>query len=257
VIIEYSESGFPEAPSDTPPAPGTSTKPAAPATDEKAAQELLSGLISWWKADGDTRDAQGQNNAQGGGQTYGPGKSGQAFHFNGVNQSVVAPANASLDKWTEFTLAAWVKLDKTEDVPGGAPGRMVFNRVGSATDKARFNQGFQFGFVYNATRLILAFNKEGQAWPGYVTEAVFPKPAPTNEWLHIAATYDRNAVKIFLNGVLQATKVIGPVTVAHSISSFRIAMDDNGNCPFAGSVDDVRIYRRALSEAEIARLGLK
>jgi hypothetical protein len=31
-------------------------------------------------------------------------------------------------------------------------------------------------------------------------------------------------------------------------------MDDNGNCPFPGSIDDVRVYNRALSKGEIAYL---
>ena len=101
------------------------------------------GLISWWSADGNTLDVTGVNPASSSCQTYGPGRFGQAFHFNGLNQSVAAPSSASLDKWTQFTLEAWMKLDQTEEVAGGAPGRMVINRVGNATDHANFNQGYQ------------------------------------------------------------------------------------------------------------------
>lgn len=216
--------------------------------------QLPPGLISWWNADGNTLDVTGLNPANSGGQTYGPGRFGQAFHFNGVNQSVAAPGSTSLDQWTQFTLEAWMKLDLTEDKPNGAPGRMVINRVGHPTDHVNYNQGYQWGFWNNARSLVLAFNTNGQAWPGFYTEAVLPAPLPTNVWLHYVATYDHNAVKLYLNGVPIKTNVIGAATVAHSTSSFRIGMDDNGNCPFPGSIDDVRVYSRALSQSEIAFL---
>ena len=215
---------------------------------------LPPGLISWWNADGNTLDVKGLNPASSSGQTYTPGRFGQAFHFNGVNQSVTAPGSASLDQWTQFTLEAWMKLDQTADPINDAPGRMVINRVGRADDQVNYNQGYQFGFWNNARNLVLAFNTNGQAWPGIYTEAVLPAPMPTNVWLHYAATYDHSAVILYLNGVPLKTNVIGAATIAHSTSSFRIGMDDNGNCPFPGSIDDVRVYNRALTAAEIASL---
>lgn len=215
---------------------------------------LPPGLISWWNANGNTLDVTGLNPASSSGQTYEPGRFGQAFHFDGVNQSVAAPGSTSLDQWTQFTLEAWMKLDQTADVPNDAPGRMVINRVGRANDQVNYNQGYQFGFWNNARNLVLAFNTNGQAWPGIYTEAVLPAPLPTNVWLHYVATYDHNAVMLYLNGVPLKTNVIGAATVDHSTSAFRIGMDDNGNCPFPGSIDDVRVYNRALSKGEIAYL---
>ncbi len=212
---------------------------------------LPPGLISWWNADNNTLDVTGLNPASSSGQTYAPGRFGQAFHFDGINQSVAAPGSASLDQWTQFTLEAWMKLDLTADPINDAPGRMVINRVGRADDQVNYNQGYQWGFWNNARNLVLAFNTNGQAWPGIYTEAILPAPMPTNVWLHYAATYDHNAVKLYLNGVPLKTNVIGAATVAHSTSSFRIGMDDNGNCPFPGSIDDVRVYSRALNAAEI------
>ena len=233
---------------------GPSVKDNAPVFQQWTTNNLPAGLISWWNADTNTLDVTGLNPASSSGQTYAPGRFGQAFHFDGINQSVVAPGSASLDQWTQFTLEAWMKLDKTEDVAGGAPGRAVINRVGNATDHVNFNQGYQFGFWDNARRLFLAFSTNGQAWSGFATEAVLPASLPTNVWLHYAATYDHNAVTLYLNGVPLKTNVIGAAMVAHSTSSFRIGMDDNGNGPFSGSIDDVRVYSRALSAAEIAHL---
>ena len=226
----------------------------APLPQQWSTNTLPSGLISWWNADGNTLDVTGLNPASSSGQTYGTGRFGQAFHFDGINQSVAAPGSASLDQWTQFTLEAWMKLDQTADVFNDAPGRMVINRVGNPNDQVNYNQGYQFGFWNNARNLVLAFNTNGQAWPGVYTEVVLPASLPTNVWLHYVATYDHNAVMLYLNGVPLKTNVIGAATVAHSTSSFRIGQDDNGNCPFPGSIDDVRVYTRALSKSEIAYL---
>ncbi len=217
---------------------------------------LPPGLIAWWQADGNYLDSAGAHHGSSG-ATFGPGRFGQAFQLNGINQSVGIPdASGDLNDWTQFTLEAWVKLDKTADVSGGAPGRSIINRVGNASDQVNFNQGYQFGFAYNATWIFLAFNTNGQAWPGVYTTVTYPAPLPTNVWLHVAATYDQNAVKLYLNGVPQVTNVIGAVTVRHSTSAFRIGRDDNGNCPFPGSIDDVRVYSRGLTATEISRLAL-
>ena len=61
-------------------------------------------------------------------------------------------------------------------------------------------------------------------------------------------------MKIYLNGIPLITNVIGPVTLQDSGSTLRISKDDKLNGPFAGRIDDARIYNRALSAAEIAYL---
>ena len=109
----------------------------------------------------------GLNPASSSGQTYVPGRFGQTFHFDGLSQSVAAPGSANLDQWTQFTLEAWMKLDRTEDRPYASPGRMVINRVGHPTDHVNYNQGYQWGFWNSARSLVLAFSANDQAWSGF------------------------------------------------------------------------------------------
>jgi hypothetical protein len=96
------------------------------------------------------------------------------------------------------------------------------------------------------------FNINGQGWPGYQTTAPLPAALVTGVWYHVAATYDHNAMKLYFNGQPLVTNVIGPATVIHSPSLFRVSKDDNSNVPFPGRIDDARIYGRALSANEIA-----
>ena len=176
---------------------------------------LPSDLIAWWQAEGNMLDSAGVHHGSGSAAlTYAPGRFGQAFQFNGSDQSVSIPdVHADLDSWTQFTLEAWVNFDNTADAPGG--GQAVFSKVGTPGHLHEDNFGYQFGLLQGASRLFCLFNSSGQPWPGFVTSADLGGPAPTNTWLHVAATYDHNAVKLYFNGVPLVTNVIGPVTIAN------------------------------------------
>lgn len=216
---------------------------------------LPSGLIAWWQGEGDMLDSVGTHHGGGSATpTYASGRYGQAFQFNGTDQSVSIPdIHADLDSWTQFTLEAWVNFDQTADIPGSpGPGRCILSKVGGPAG----NFGYQFGFYNNARRFFVQFNTNGQAWASYSATASFPDPMPTNTWLHAAATYDRDTIKLYLNGMLVKTNQIGPVTLANSPSTLRISKDDNMNVPFTGRIDDARIYNRALTATEISRLAL-
>lgn len=212
---------------------------------------LPAGLIAWWQGEGNMLDSTGGHHGSGSAPpTYATGRFGQAFQFNGTDQSVsIADIHPDLDSWTQFTLEAWVYLDNRIDGTGG--GQAILSKVGDGRQPGP-DLGYQFGFGEGATKLYCQFNSSGQPWPGNQTIAVLREPAPTNTWLHVAATYDHNAVKIYFNGACLVTNVIGPITVVNSDASLRLNSDDNENVYFAGRIDDARIYNRALVGAEVA-----
>ena len=210
---------------------------------------LPSGLIAWWQAESNMLDSALHHDGTGSpAPNYAAGRYGQAFQFNGIGQSVAIPdIYPDLDRWNQFTLEAWVNFDQTADYLGG---RCIFAKVGGPSG----NVGYQLAFDGNGTRINLGFNAAGQAWPGAMTTKTLAAPLVTNTWYHIAATYDHNAVKLYLNGIPLITNVVGPLTLQDSASTLRISKDDNGNCPFAGRIDDPRVYNRALTGGEIAYL---
>jgi hypothetical protein len=71
----------------------------------------------------------------------------------------------------------------------------------------------------------------------------------TGNWFHAAATYDGSTVKIYVNGVLESTTArSGTITAgAKNIGS----SSGGSNEYFNGTIDNVKIYNRALSAAEI------
>ncbi|MEJ5051158.1 endo-beta-N-acetylglucosaminidase H [Chryseobacterium culicis] len=72
-----------------------------------------------------------------------------------------------------------------------------------------------------------------------------------NTWYHVAATYDGSNMKLYINGVLDATKAqTGSV---NSNGAFNVGYLYNTSRNFNGKVDEVRVWKRALSQTEISQ----
>jgi hypothetical protein len=75
--------------------------------------------------------------------------------------------------------------------------------------------------------------------------------SPLNTWTHLTATYDGAAQRLFVNGVQASTRAqTGAMRV--STGALRIGGNSLWNDEwFAGLIDEVRVYNRALTAAEI------
>ena len=82
------------------------------------------------------------------------------------------------------------------------------------------------------------------------------KALPANTWVHVAGTYDGTALRIYVNGALNATKAVTGTTCANA-EPLEIGAKNRTTPPATteaymdGRIDDVRVYNRALSAAEI------
>lgn len=72
-----------------------------------------------------------------------------------------------------------------------------------------------------------------------------------NTWYHVAATYDGAAMKIYINGVLDASK--SQTGSVNSSGTFNVGYSYNTSRNFNGKVDEVRVWKRALSQTEISQ----
>ncbi len=73
---------------------------------------------------------------------------------------------------------------------------------------------------------------------------------PTNVWSHIAATYDGAALRLYYNGLLISSQA-QTGGIATSTNPLQIGGDSIYGQFFQGAIDEVRIYNRALAQAEI------
>jgi hypothetical protein len=73
-----------------------------------------------------------------------------------------------------------------------------------------------------------------------------------NTWTHLAATYSGAQLRLYVNGALVAST---PVTGSYAVNSNPLWIGGNAvyGEHFRGKLDDVRVYNRALTLAEIQR----
>ncbi len=156
----------------------------------------------------------------------------------------------TLDSWparerdTPFTFAAWLKA------PGNGSGS-VFARM----DVGKAYRGYDLWLQNRAvgTHII-------NQWPGNALKVVSAQQLAENKWQHVAVVYDGSSkatgMKIYIDGKLVGNKVEQD-SLKDSIATdtpFKIGSRSQGG-NYNGELDELRIYDRALSEAEVQRLG--
>lgn len=71
------------------------------------------------------------------------------------------------------------------------------------------------------------------------------------KWHHLVATYANSTISIYVDGVLRGSGVV-PISTGFSTAKIGVGVEGGNN--FSGQLDDIRIYRRALSASEVAGL---
>src|SRR3989344_7565793 len=199
------------------------------------------GLVAHWKFDegsGTTAgDSAGTNNGTlVNGPTFATGKVGQALSFDGSNDYVQMSSGAGYSNTQAHTFAAWVKIN-------GAFGSN-YGWILSAD-----NQG-----ILGGTSLVVRNNGQPAFFYKAGENFVDSNTALTQSvWAHIATVYNGSgSVTFYLNGVADGTRSTGATTWGSTSLAFRMGVWSVGQHFFPGSIDDVRVYNRALSAQEIS-----
>ncbi|MBI2676665.1 MAG: LamG domain-containing protein [Candidatus Yanofskybacteria bacterium] len=200
-------------------------------------ESLTQGLVGCWTFDGSytkAPDCSGNNNT--GTLTNGPtrvaGKIGQALKFDGVDDWI-DPNNEVIGS-SAATVSAWIKPSSLGE---GSTGSIV-------------NNGKTIFRMASSNRL--AFISDGAIIAVSATNAFTIGP-----WLHVLATRDATGVaNIYLNGVRTGTADQSSGTPATGTTDMAIGNNTATTTAFDGTIDDVRIYNRVLSVAEVKRLYL-
>jgi fibronectin type 3 domain-containing protein len=160
------------------------------------------------------------------------GKYGKALVFNGTGSRVNVPNDASLQLSTEMTLEGWVNPTT------------VSNAWRDVIYKGDDN------YYLEATSTGGSRPVGGGIIGGATAEARGGTALATATWTHLALTYDGSNVRLYLNGV-QAASIARTGTIRTSTNPLQIGGDNIYGQFFRGAIDEVRVYNRALTAAEI------
>ena len=165
------------------------------------------------------------------------GKFDGAMEFGGQDMVTVDDDNA-LDL-EEFTLAAWVNIPKVS----GA-WQII------ASKEHRGPTGRNYGLFGHINSGVVHYSfTTNSGWKSFDAKTV----VTDGDWHHVAGTYDGSDFKLYLNGAVDAQVAPGTKPDNHDNFLF-IGGCDIGNYWMTGTIDEVVVYSRALSEKELNEL---
>ena len=219
----------------------------------ETATDLQQGLIARYELDGNASDGSGNgrngvtNNATPATDRFGRGNA--ALSFNGIDSVVVVPHDSSLNA-LPLSVSMWFQTTASS---GGLIGKY---------QSAGWN-GYQIGMGSGGTFWPWYVVSRGQDVIGNYDVASDNNPAfrstPLNDgnWHNLVFTVDASGGALFVDGLLQATKEWrgAPTPVTTNLPLFIGQYFGEQNGFFKGLIDDVRIYDRVLSPAEVSLLN--
>jgi hypothetical protein len=207
--------------------------------------DVSTGLIARYPFSGDASDASGNGNngTLVGGMALTTDRSGapnSAYQFNGLNSYISVPNSASLSSpTTAMTQAAWISIAGPSQVGGGFDP-IIMKSVTSEN-----------GFMYRMNCETTYF---GAAYNNWNTHLSASQAIPLNEWHHVATVFNGSTIKFYFDGLPVGTQPMA-LTIVSDTRPLTIGGDFPGSPEyFNGKIDDVALYSRALSDADILQL---
>lgn len=210
---------------------------------------VTNGLVAYYPLDGNANDASGNGNN---GVVYGAvpatdrfGANGGCFSFDGSGQYISAAADKL--PTTNRTISLWFKANRADNSPG-------FLGYGGSY----CGDSFFFGLYHWGVEAYVVSTH----CDAYTLVAPYTN-APVNAWHHWAVVTDEAGTRLYLDCELIASREgVTETYVAGTELGLGTISSPNGHTPYTdanvgyldGYLDEVRIYNRAFSQAEIQQL---
>ncbi|MEV6985437.1 LamG-like jellyroll fold domain-containing protein [Sphaerisporangium sp. NPDC051017] len=161
------------------------------------------------------------------------GKFGKALSFNGTSSWVTVPDAPEFRLAQGMTLMAWVKPAELD----GWRNALIKEYSGGLSYALYASDGsVPNGWAVNTS--------------GTEGSVSAPEGLPVDTWSHITTTYDGSKLRFYVDGDLAAESDFTG-SLRGDGGSFRIGGNSVWGEHFSGIIDEVRVYNRALPEAEI------
>ncbi|MBK8552582.1 MAG: proprotein convertase P-domain-containing protein [Ignavibacteria bacterium] len=158
----------------------------------------------------------------------------QACSFSGASVSYIAfKDSASLDITSDFTIETWIS---PLNVTSPANQIILEKRAGTLANG--------YTLYLNNGRVAIRTNS--------ITRLTGKTAIPNNTWTHIAGVYNAasNLFSVYINGILDTSATVSGAAPITNSDSLRIGKG-NVNSPFAGYMDELRVWSKANVQTEI------
>jgi hypothetical protein len=204
---------------------------------------LTSGLVGWWKLDekGGRQAADSSGNGFHGELAGNPswlpdgGRIGGALKFSGADDYVIIGNQPRFDLTRQITVAAWIKVNHFD-----RNWQAIIGKGDLSWRIARDRDRDCLQFAFNAM-------PQEQLLKGQIS-------VNDGQWHHVAGVYDGRTMFLYIDGKLDVSQA---TTTDIPVSDKPVYIGENSQARgryWNGAIDDVRVYNRPLSPAEIAAL---
>jgi hypothetical protein len=202
------------------------------------AASTSSGLMAQWKMDEgggtSTADASGDGNTGTLNKAgWATGSYGTSIAFTGNSSYVSVKESSSIELSNHLTVAFWMYATTNANV-----------------DPRVISKLYSWDVKLNGSNRYPQFSSGGRY-------AAMKTPLPTNTWKHVVFTFSSGTLKGYVDGVpvaFSANTFTGTETLPLQMYGLFIGTDPSKSASFKGDVDDVRLYNRVLSDADVLAL---
>ncbi|HQT44924.1 MAG TPA: LamG domain-containing protein, partial [Candidatus Micrarchaeota archaeon] len=205
-------------------------------------------LVGMWNFDGSLADSSAYgNNGTSVNTSFAAGKYGNGIYCNGNSQYVSVPNSQSLNITGPMTLSVWINR---AGISSQSSGVIIHKESGGAAINGGYYLGDDNLTYSNISWRIRDSNNN-------FTVLTTTSPISNNQWHHIAVVFNGTALFLYVDGVLNNSIPSSITSIGGTTTLLGIgAPQSSPTWGFNGSIDEVRIFNRSLSAAEVKQLYL-
>jgi hypothetical protein len=199
------------------------------------------GLVGWWPFNGNANDLSGNgNNGTVNGATLTTDRNGNvnsSYNFNGSNNYITVPRNNLFT--SGISISCWFNATAVTGV------RDLITNWQSSPSQRLINLYIEMGLLRTSIQSLNQYYASSNT-------------ISTNNWYHVCSIFDGQFLKIYFNGILTVTTIVPQANLTtNQRPNWHIGAAENNSSIieyFAGQIDDIGIWNRALTQCEITAL---
>jgi len=205
--------------------------------------------VAWWKFDEGTGTSAGDSTGHGhtgtlvGGATWTTGRIGTfALQLDGVNDAVTLTDNVLTSFSADQSVCLWARATTTTALGPGGFKQTLLNLGPDTSNGVRL-------VLHESTTPVGTFWVTILAGGTTIAAGTTAQVFVNNSWVHLCYTLTSSVLKIYVNSVQAST--VSNDAFTHEAGTPTIGARDSTTGNFGGSLDQVKIWNRALAASEV------